>query len=640
MKLLVTGGAGFIGSNFVYYWLDKHPHDEIRVIDSLTYSGNIENLTPVKNKIKFFEADINDRVKVRDAMKGVDAVVHFAAESHVDRSIFDPGRYWETNVHGTLTLLEEAQKLRVPRFHHISTDEVYGELPLDSGEKFTESTPYAPRTDNLYALSKAEADNIVGDFYKKTGMYITISNCSNNYGPFQFPEKFVPIVITNLIDGIEVPIHGDGKNVRDWIHTRDHASAVDLILQKGKKGETYLIGSNNDRSNDFIAKKVVELCGKSEDVIKYVPDRHSNDRRYAIDATKIITELGWKPEIGRDDFNEGLKETIEWYKDNQNWWRPLLSRRASITDNERTISAFITLDRKTGKTKFIFGKLEEKPDKFLPERKLKENFVEENLVRYDIVMKNLESKNWYKNTSPETKKELKSLAGNVSTFGYVEDLSFRNDKMNGDTVHKLVKIEHSDSRFGIYGIATWFEVEDKGGKKRMEGYFSWGWGPKSGAKLLVLLKKKGDITHFAFQKEVKFAIGSETYTLPGGFPRLNESVLDFIIRSIKKDLGIDMKKNDITISEIISLGRITPDSGMTNNHPNLYAVILEVGEKGTCKLDVSETFENEGIMVWPIKEISEMVNKCDDAYFLSALARITLSGIYTINLSENNRKND
>src|SRR3989339_239271 len=358
MKLFITGAAGFIGANFVHYWVEKHPNDKIVVVDALTYAGNIENLTPVKKEIEFVEADINDRKKMAEHLKGVDAVVHFAAESHVDRAIFDPSTYWQTNVHGTLTLLEEAHNAGVPRFHHISTDEVYGELPLDSDAKFSEKTPYSPRPDNLYALSKAEADNIVLDFYEKTGMYITISNCSNNYGPFQFPEKYIPIIVTNLIDKIKVPLHGDGRNVRDWIHTRDHSSAIDLILQKGKKGETYLVGSNNDRSNGYIAKKIVDLYGASENMIRNVSDRHSNDRRYAIDATKIIEELGWKPKIGRDDFNEGLKETIKWYRENQDWWRPLLKRKAMIMDSSKTISAYISLDRESGKTKFVFGKIE------------------------------------------------------------------------------------------------------------------------------------------------------------------------------------------------------------------------------------------------------------------------------------------
>ncbi|OGM81669.1 dTDP-glucose 4,6-dehydratase [Candidatus Woesebacteria bacterium RIFOXYB1_FULL_41_13] len=641
MKLLVTGAAGFIGSNFVHYWLEKYPNDEIRVIDALTYAGNIENLTPVINKIKFYEADINDRAKVDEALKGVDAVVHFAAESHVDRSIFDPSRYWQTNVHGTITLLEEAHKLGITRFHHISTDEVYGELPLDSSDKFSEKTPYAPRPDNLYALSKAEADKVVMDFYHNTDMFITISNCSNNYGPYQFPEKFIPIVVTNLIDNIKVPVHGDGKNVRDWIHARDHASAIDLILQKGAKGETYLVGSDNDRNNDYIARQIVNLYGKDEKVIRHVPDRHSNDRRYAIDATKIITELGWRPEIGRDNFDDGLKETVEWYKNNQDWWRPLLKRRALITDEEKVVSAFITLDRETGKTKFIFGKLEDQDKIKLPEDDLKEHFVEGNLVRFEIVKKNLQSKKWYQESSDEVKRQIEALSLNPATFGYVEDLSLREDKMNGDTLLKITKIVHADPEFGIYGIATWFEVVNPENIKRMEGYFSWGWGPKSGAKLLVLIRRRGEITHFAFQRETRFPTGSVVYNLAGGFPKLNESVLNFIIRSLKKDLNLDIKDGDITLNEIVSLGRVIPDSGITNNHPNLYAVILDFDETKFPELQAGDKFEEEkGIVLWPVSEVSEIVSKCDDSYFLAAMARLTLSGIYTINLSENNKKND
>jgi dTDP-glucose 4,6-dehydratase len=641
MKIVVTGAAGFIGANFVYYWLKKYPKDEIRVIDALTYAGNIENLTPILKKIKFYEADINDRAKISEILKGADAVVHFAAESHVDRSIFDPSRYWQTNVHGTATLLEEAYKVKVPRFHHISTDEVYGELPLDSTKRFSEKTPYAPRPDNLYALSKAEADKVVLDFYHKTGMFITISNCSNNYGPYQFPEKFIPIIIANLIDGIKVPVHGDGRNVRDWIHTKDHASAIDLILQKGKEGETYLIGSNNDRENRYIAEKIVQLYGKDLNAIRHVPDRHSNDRRYAIDATKIITELGWKPEIGRDDFDEGLKETIQWYKENQDWWRPLLKRRAMISDGERTISAFITLDRETGKTKFIFGKFEDKERAKIRQSDLKEHFVKENLVRYEIVMKNLESKKWFKNSSGEIKKELHTLAIDPSTFGYVEDLADRDEKLGKDTLLKLVKVEHAEPEFGIYGIAAWFEVENEKKEKRMEGFYSWGWGPKSGAKLLVLVRRKGEITHFAFQRTQKFPTGSVVYDLPGGFPKLNESVLDLVIRSLQKDLNFDVRKNGITLNEIISLGRVAPDSGMTNNHPNLYAVIVDLADEKYPEVQAGDKYEeNEGLVLWPVNEISEMVNKCDDSYFLAAMARLTLSGIYTINLSTNNKKND
>jgi len=641
MKILVTGAAGFIGANFVHYWVEKYPNDEIRVIDSLTYAGNIDNLAPILKKIKFIEADINDRIKVDGAMKGVDAVIHFAAESHVDRSVYDPSKYWQTNVHGTITLLEEAQKLNIPRFHHISTDEVYGELPLDSDLKFNEKTPYSPRPDNLYALSKAEADKVVLEFYKKTDMYITISNCSNNYGPFQFPEKFVPIVVTNLIDGIQVPIHGDGRNVRDWIHTKDHASAIDLILQKGKKGETYLVGSNNDRDNNYIAEKMVNLFGKDASVIRHVPDRHSNDRRYAIDATKIVEELGWKPEIGRDNFDDGLKETIDWYRDNQDWWRPLLNRRASITDDDKTISAFISLDRQTGKTKFVFGKFENKKKLTVDKDHLEKHFVEQNIVRYEIVMKNLESKKWFQASSTDIKNEIKTLAMDPSTFGYVEDLAAREDVIAKDTIIRLVKIEHAKPEYGIYGIATWFELVDSKGGTRSEGYYSWGWGPKSGAKLLVLARRKGEITHLALQREAKFPTGSVVYNLAGGFPKLNESVLDFIIRSLKKDLNLDLRDGALTLNEIVSLGRMAPDSGMTNNHPNLYGIVIDLDDNSYPEVKPGKKIEeSEGVVFWPVNEISEIVSKCDDSYFLAAMARITLSGIYTINFSTNNKKND
>src|SRR5258706_3244359 len=623
MKLLITGGAGFIGANFVHYWLKKYPKDEVRVIDSLTYAGNIENLATVIKKIKFVEADINDRAKVAEAMRGIDTVVNFAAESHVDRSVFDPTRYWQTNVHGTVTLLQEAHKLGISRFHHISTDEVYGELPLLSDEKFSEKTPYSPLPDNLYALSKAEADKMVLNFAKETEMHITISNCSNNYGLYQFPEKFVPIVIANLIDGIQIPIHGDGRNVRDWIHTKDHSHAIDLILEKGKRSETYLVGSNNARDNNYIAEKIVSLCGENLNIIRHVPDRHSNDRRYAINASKIVTELGWKPEIGRNNFNDGLKETIDWYKENQDWWRPLLKRKANIVNGDKTFSAYIRLDRQTGKTKFLFGKFKSHPKNKKEDLILENNFVDENLVRYKFVMENLESKTWYKKSSLDIVNKIKDLSINLSTFGYVEDLSMRRDKIGEDKIVCLSKIEHADPKFGVYGIASWFEVENSKKKKRMEGYYSWGWGPKSGAKMLVLIRRNKDITHLAFRRTRKFPTGALEYDLVGGFPKLNESILDLIVRSIQDELKFVIKIGSLEISEIISLGRIMSDAGITNNHPNLYAIVLDVSKGKLPKIrNANKIDENDSVVLWPINDISEIVNKCDDSYFLAAVARL------------------
>jgi dTDP-glucose 4,6-dehydratase len=625
MKLLVTGGAGFIGSNFVYYWLSKYPNDEIRVVDALTYAGNIENLNPIIRKIKFFEADINDRQKVAEAMHGVDAVVHFAAESHVDRSIYDPAKYWHTNVHGTMALLEEAKKLGIKRFHHISTDEVYGELPLDSNEKFTEETPYSPRPDNVYALSKAEADNLVLDFAEKSGMFVTISNCSNNYGPRQFPEKYIPIIITNLIDGIKVPVHGDGRNVRDWIHVEDHVSAIDAILQKGKSGEKYLIGTENDRSNLYVAKRVVDLFGAGEEQINHVPDRHSNDRRYAINPEKITKELGWKPKYYKDDFDEGLRQTIEWYKNNQDLWRPLLEKHDTVSDSTGSLTAFISLDRVSGKTKFEFNNV--KKSKIVGKSKLSgKDFIEENRIRFRIVMNNLENRKWYQSSSASIKKEIEKLGSDPSTFGYVEDLAGRGDQVNGTKILSLDKIEHADAQFGIYGIASWFNVLEEGGKRAVVGYYSWGKGPKSGSKILLLVKNGGRITHIALQRESKFATGAREYSLAGGFSDLNEGLLDFIIRVLERDMGINILTSDAEVSEIISLGRISPDDGMTNNKPTLYALVVDFRNNYSAVKEDEILEEDKGIVLWPVDKIGDLVNKCDDSYSLAAIVRSVVLG--------------
>lgn len=319
MKLLVTGGAGFIGSNFILYWLKKYPQDFIINVDKLTYAGNLENLKSVENnsQYKFVKADICDGKLMNEVMNGVDTIVHFAAETHVDRSITDPAPFIKTNFEGTAVLLDAALQNKVKRFHHISTDEVFGQLSLNSQEKFNDNTPYNPRSP--YSASKAGSDFLVRAYYTTYNLPITISNCSNNYGPYQFPEKLFPLAITNIIEGKKVPVYGDGLYVRDWLYVEDHCEAIDLILQKGKVGETYLIGGlNEDISNLDIVKNILNIMGKDESLIEFVKDRPGHDRRYAINWSRINRELGWQP---KHKFEEGLNATINWYRDDPSWWQ-------------------------------------------------------------------------------------------------------------------------------------------------------------------------------------------------------------------------------------------------------------------------------------------------------------------------------
>lgn len=326
MKLLITGGFGFIGSNFVRYWLEKYPNDKVVVFDKLTYAGHPESLKDLQEKFTFIEGDICDPSAVDQAMSGVDYVVHFAAESHVDRSILGPAIFLQTNVLGTQVLLDSAKKHEVKRFHHISTDEVFGALSLDSKDKFNESTRYDPHSP--YAASKAGSDHIVRAYHDTFGLPITITNCANNYGPFHDPEKLIPRFITNLIDNEKVPVYGDGKYVRDWLYVEDHCSAIDLVLNKGKVGETYCVGGMvQDVNNLELTRKIIELLDKDESSIEYVTDRPGHDRRYAIDWSKIHSELGWKPKYDLDTY---LAKTVAWYKDNEWWWRPLKKRAESI----------------------------------------------------------------------------------------------------------------------------------------------------------------------------------------------------------------------------------------------------------------------------------------------------------------------
>ncbi len=319
MKLLVTGGAGFIGSNFILYWLKNHPDDEILNFDKLTYAGNLENLKEVENNpnYKFVRGDITNVDEVLAATEGIDTVVHFAAESHVDRSIHNPAPFVLANVVGTQVMLDACLKNKVSRFHHISTDEVFGSLNLEDTNKFNERTPYSPRSP--YSASKAGSDHLVRAYFDTYGLPITITNCSNNFGPFQFPEKIIPLAITNLLEGKKVPIYGDGLYVRDWLFVEDHVRAIDKVLEKGKVGETYVVGGlTEDIPNIEVAKKIIHLLGKSEEDIEYVTDRSGHDRRYAVDWSKIKNELGWEPE---HDFDTWLAKTVQWYKDNEAWWK-------------------------------------------------------------------------------------------------------------------------------------------------------------------------------------------------------------------------------------------------------------------------------------------------------------------------------
>lgn len=315
MKLLVTGGAGFIGSNFIHYILDNYPEDKIINLDALTYAGNLENLKDIENNpnYSFVHGDIMDTVIVSQLMEKIDVVVHFAAESHVDRSILDSDSFVRTNVNGTLNLLEIAKNNGKKRFHHISTDEVYGSLEKNS-PAFTEKTPYDPRSP--YSASKASSDHLVRSYFHTHKLPITISNCSNNYGPYQFPEKLIPFFITNLMEDKKIPVYGSGENIRDWLHVKDHCIAIDKIVRKGKIGETYCIGGDAEKTNLEITRKILELMGRDESMVEYVEDRKGHDKRYAVNFSKIKKELDWEPSIS---FEEGISETVTWYKDNI-WW--------------------------------------------------------------------------------------------------------------------------------------------------------------------------------------------------------------------------------------------------------------------------------------------------------------------------------
>lgn len=324
MKILVTGGAGFIGSNFIHYWLNNYPHDRIVNLDALTYAGHLASLKDIETNpnYEFIQGDITDPDAVESAMAGVDVVVHFAAESHVDRSIVDPLTFVKTNVVGTANLMQKSLEHKISRFHHISTDEVYGQLGPDD-PPFSEKTEFAPRSP--YAASKAGAEHMVMAYFITYGLPVTITNCADNYGPFHDPEKLIPRFTTNLLEGEKVPLMGRGENIREWLYVEDHCRAIDLVLSKGKPGERYLI-PGEEKTNLEVTRMILALLNKDESLIEYVEHRLGHDFRYAIDGSKLKS-LGWEPQTG---FEEGLKKTIQWFKDNEWWWKPLKEGRPTV----------------------------------------------------------------------------------------------------------------------------------------------------------------------------------------------------------------------------------------------------------------------------------------------------------------------
>ena len=325
MTILVTGGAGFIGSNFVYYELQKHPEDRVVCLDALTYAGNLESLEDaMKNpQFRFVRGDITDRAAVEKLFEEEhpDIVINFAAESHVDRSVEDPGLFLRTNIMGTQTMMDASRKYGVKRYHQVSTDEVYGDLPLDRPDLFfTEETHI--HTSSPYSASKAGADLLVLAYARTFGLPVSITRCSNNYGPYHFPEKLIPLMITRALADESLPVYGNGLNVRDWLYVEDHCAAIDLVMRKGREGEVYNVGGHNERTNLDVVKTVLKELGKPESLITYVKDRPGHDRRYAIDPTKIHNELGWLPAT---TFDDGIRRTVRWYLDHQDWWKHILA---------------------------------------------------------------------------------------------------------------------------------------------------------------------------------------------------------------------------------------------------------------------------------------------------------------------------
>jgi dTDP-glucose 4,6-dehydratase len=447
MNILVTGGAGFIGSNFIKYILKKYPKYRVVNYDKLTYAGNLENLREVElnPNYRFVKGDIADEKRVNETIKafGITHIVNFAAESHVDRSITEPKDFVVTNVVGTQVLLQAALKNNVKHFHHVSTDEVFGTLDLKSKDKFKETSPYEPRSP--YSASKAGSDHLVRAYYETYNLPITITNCSNNYGPYQDPEKFIPRVITNLINGEKAPIYGDGKYVRDWVHVEDHCRAIDLVIHKGKIGETYLVGGTADGVNNLeIVKKILNILNLGEENIEFVTDRPGHDRRYAIDFSKIKKELGWEPLY---DLDRWLTETIDWYLANDWWWKPLKIKAEKFytkKEEKRKASKYQEFIKETSIPGLLLINMPTYSDErgFFREA-ARINALEKvtgkkfNLKQWNHskskprTLRGLHAENWNKIIYPITGKSFSAIADirpDSPTFGKVEIFTFSEDK--------------------------------------------------------------------------------------------------------------------------------------------------------------------------------------------------------------------